>query len=102
MEVAVRLGRERFVLSVDLEYHSRHWSLAAAHHDVHRRHRGNNLPIALVSDSDTGRFLVWDRLEIYLDEVGSFPNAQFDDQVDAFADALNESALGSTFTLYKV
>ncbi|RWF78422.1 MAG: hypothetical protein EOS26_05415 [Mesorhizobium sp.] len=60
------------------------------------------MPIALVSDSATGRFLVWDRLEIYLDEVGSFPNAQFDDQVDAFADALNELALGSTFTLDKV
>jgi len=35
----------------------------------------------------------------FLDEVCSFPNAQFDDQVDAFADALNELALGSTFTL---
>jgi predicted phage terminase large subunit-like protein len=37
--------------------------------------------------------------EAFLDEVCSFPNAQFDDQVDAFADALNELALGSTFTL---
>jgi predicted phage terminase large subunit-like protein len=37
--------------------------------------------------------------ETFLDEVCSFPNAQFDDQVDAFADALNELALGSTFTL---
>jgi predicted phage terminase large subunit-like protein len=35
----------------------------------------------------------------FLDEVCSFPNAAFDDQVDAFADALNELALGSTFTL---
>jgi predicted phage terminase large subunit-like protein len=34
----------------------------------------------------------------FLDEVCSFPNGQFDDQVDAFADALNELALGSTFT----
>jgi phage terminase large subunit-like protein len=34
----------------------------------------------------------------FLDEVSSFPNAQFDDQVDAFAYALNELALGSTFT----
>jgi predicted phage terminase large subunit-like protein len=32
--------------------------------------------------------------EAFLDEVCSFPNAQFDDQVDAFADALNELALG--------
>lgn len=37
--------------------------------------------------------------EAFLDEVCSFPNAQFDDQVDAFADALNELALGSTYTL---
>ncbi|TCS28191.1 putative phage terminase large subunit-like protein [Aminobacter aminovorans] len=37
--------------------------------------------------------------EAFLDEVCSFPNAQFDDQLDAFADALNELALGSTFTL---
>ncbi|MGN6537714.1 MAG: phage terminase large subunit [Mesorhizobium sp.] len=31
--------------------------------------------------------------ETFLDEVCSFPNAQHDDQVDAFADALNELAL---------
>lgn len=40
--------------------------------------------------------------DTFLDEVCSFPNAQFDDQVDAFADALNELALGSTFTLANV
>ena len=34
----------------------------------------------------------------FLDEVCSFPSGQFDDQVDAFADALNELALGSSFT----
>ncbi|MDR7035262.1 phage terminase large subunit [Mesorhizobium sp. BE184] len=38
----------------------------------------------------------------FLDEVCSFPNAQHDDQVDAFADALNELALGSTYTLDNV
>lgn len=32
--------------------------------------------------------------EAFLDEVCMFPNGQFDDQVDAFADALNELALG--------
>lgn len=37
--------------------------------------------------------------EIFLDEVSAFPNATFDDQVDAFADALNELALGSTYSL---
>lgn len=31
--------------------------------------------------------------DTFLDEVCSFPNAQHDDQVDAFADALNELAL---------
>lgn len=31
--------------------------------------------------------------DTFLDEVCSFPNAMFDDQVDAFADALNELAL---------
>jgi predicted phage terminase large subunit-like protein len=31
--------------------------------------------------------------DAFLDEVCSFPNAQHDDQVDAFADALNELAL---------
>lgn len=38
----------------------------------------------------------------FLDEVCSFPNAQHDDQVDAFADALNELALGSSYTLENV
>lgn len=33
-------------------------------------------------------------VEAFLDEVCAFPNAMFDDQVDAFADALNELALG--------
>jgi predicted phage terminase large subunit-like protein len=40
--------------------------------------------------------------DAFLDEVCSFPNAQHDDQVDAFADALNELALGSTYTLDNV
>lgn len=40
--------------------------------------------------------------DIFLDEVCSFPNAPNDDQVDAFADALNELALGSSYTLANV
>lgn len=40
--------------------------------------------------------------EAFLDEVCSFPNGAHDDQVDAFADALNELALGSQFTLDNV
>ncbi|WP_366509656.1 hypothetical protein [Mesorhizobium sp.] len=39
--------------------------------------------------------------ETSLDEVCSFANGH-DDQVDASPDALNELALGSTFTLDKV
>ena len=35
--------------------------------------------------------------EAFLDEICTFPNGQFDDQVDAFADALNELALGDGF-----
>jgi predicted phage terminase large subunit-like protein len=38
----------------------------------------------------------------FLDEVCTFPSGQFDDQVDAFADALNELALGSSYTLANV
>jgi predicted phage terminase large subunit-like protein len=36
--------------------------------------------------------------EAFLDEVCGFPNVMFDDQVDAFADALNELALGSSYS----
>lgn len=37
--------------------------------------------------------------DVFLNEICSFPNAQFDDQVDALADALNELALGSSYSL---
>lgn len=40
--------------------------------------------------------------DTFLSEVCSFPNAQHDDQVDAFADALNELALGSNYSLANV
>lgn len=40
--------------------------------------------------------------ETFLDEVCSFPNASFDDQVDAFADALNELALGYRYGMLEV
>ena len=36
--------------------------------------------------------------DVFLSEVCSFPNSAFDDQVDAFADALNELALGSNYS----
>jgi predicted phage terminase large subunit-like protein len=41
-------------------------------------------------------------IEPFLDEVCLFPGGTFDDQVDGFADALNELALGSTYTLANV
>ena len=37
--------------------------------------------------------------EAFLDELCGFPAGAHDDQVDAFADALNELALGSSYTL---
>jgi predicted phage terminase large subunit-like protein len=36
--------------------------------------------------------------EAFLNEVCTFPNGTFDDQLDAFADALNELALGSSYS----
>lgn len=36
--------------------------------------------------------------DAFLDEVSGFPTGMFDDQVDAFADALNELALGSSYS----
>jgi predicted phage terminase large subunit-like protein len=35
--------------------------------------------------------------DTFLSEICSFPNGTFDDQLDAFADALNELALGSSY-----
>lgn len=35
--------------------------------------------------------------DTFLSEVCAFPNASFDDQVDAFSDALNELALGTSY-----
>lgn len=40
--------------------------------------------------------------EVFLDELCTFPSGTHDDQVDAFADALNELALGSTYTLANI
>jgi predicted phage terminase large subunit-like protein len=36
--------------------------------------------------------------EAFLNEICAFPNGTFDDQLDAFADALNELALGSSYS----
>jgi predicted phage terminase large subunit-like protein len=59
-------------------------------------------PASAQAEAGNVKLLRGDWNKPFLDEVCSFPNAQFDDQVDAFADALNELALGSTFTLANV
>jgi predicted phage terminase large subunit-like protein len=41
-------------------------------------------------------------IEPFLDEICAFPGGVNDDRVDAFADALNELALGSSYTLENV
>jgi predicted phage terminase large subunit-like protein len=56
-------------------------------------------PASAQSEAGNVRLIRGPWNDTFLDEVCSFPNAQHDDQVDAFADALNELALGSTFTL---
>ena len=55
-------------------------------------------PASAQAEAGNVKLLRGDWNEAFLDEVCTFPNAQFDDQVDAFADALNELALGSSFS----
>ncbi|MFT4184429.1 MAG: phage terminase large subunit [Rhizobium sp.] len=55
-------------------------------------------PASAQAEAGNIRLLRGDWNEAFLDEICAFPNAQFDDQVDAFADALNELALGSSFS----
>jgi len=55
-------------------------------------------PASAQAEAGNVKLLRGDWNEAFLDEVCAFPNAQFDDQVDAFADALNELALGSSFS----
>jgi predicted phage terminase large subunit-like protein len=52
-------------------------------------------PASAQAEAGNVKLLRGDWNQAFLDEVCSFPNAQFDDQVDAFADALNELALNS-------
>lgn len=59
-------------------------------------------PAAAQTEAGNVKLLRGSWNEVFLDEVCSFPNAAFDDQVDAFADALNELALGSSYTLDNV
>ncbi len=55
-------------------------------------------PASAQAEAGNVKLLRGDWNETFLDEVCAFPNAQFDDQVDAFADALNELALSSSFS----
>lgn len=55
-------------------------------------------PAAAQAEAGNVKLLRGEWNEAFLDEVCSFPNAQFDDQIDAFADALNELALGKSYT----
>ncbi|HEX8047439.1 phage terminase large subunit, partial [Rhizobium sp.] len=55
-------------------------------------------PASAQAEAGNVKLLRGDWNEVFLDEICGFPNAQFDDQVDAFADALNELALGSSFS----
>ncbi|WP_174071713.1 phage terminase large subunit [Rhizobium rhizogenes] len=55
-------------------------------------------PASAQAEAGNVKLLRGDWNEAFLDEICAFPNAQFDDQVDAFADALNELALNSSFS----
>jgi predicted phage terminase large subunit-like protein len=59
-------------------------------------------PASAQAEAGNVKLVRGDWNDAFLDEVCSFPNAQHDDQVDAFADALNELALGSTYTLENI
>ncbi|MDK4701104.1 MULTISPECIES: phage terminase large subunit [unclassified Rhizobium] len=55
-------------------------------------------PASAQAEAGNVKLLRGDWNEAFLDEICAFPNGQFDDQVDAFADALNELALSSSFS----
>ncbi|HEY0122397.1 MAG TPA: phage terminase large subunit [Rhizobium sp.] len=55
-------------------------------------------PASAQAEAGNVKLVRGDWNEAFLDEICAFPNAQFDDQVDAFADALNELALSSSFS----
>lgn len=59
-------------------------------------------PASAQAEAGNVKLVRGDWNDAFLDEVCTFPNGQHDDQVDAFADALNELALGSTYTLANV
>ncbi len=54
-------------------------------------------PAAAQAQAGNVRLVAGDWTEAFLDEICVFPASAFDDQVDAFADAINELALGSSY-----
>ncbi|MFD2500820.1 phage terminase large subunit [Rhizorhabdus histidinilytica] len=56
-------------------------------------------PASAQAEAGNVKLLRGDWNEAFLDEVCAFPNAAHDDQVDAFADALNELALGGSYNI---
>lgn len=59
-------------------------------------------PAAAQAEAGNVRLLRGPWNEAFMDELCTFPAGAHDDQVDAFADALNELALGSRYTLANV
>jgi predicted phage terminase large subunit-like protein len=59
-------------------------------------------PAAAQAEAGNVKLLRGSWNDAFLDEVCTFPNGQFDDQVDAFADALNQLALGYTYGMLSV
>ncbi|WP_209047578.1 phage terminase large subunit [Rhizorhabdus histidinilytica] len=56
-------------------------------------------PASAQAEAGNVKLLRGDWNEAFLDEICAFPNAVHDDQVDAFADALNELALGGSYNI---
>lgn len=54
-------------------------------------------PAAAQAEAGNVKLVAGPWVEAFLDEICNFPVGAHDDQVDAFADALNELALGSTY-----
>lgn len=59
-------------------------------------------PAAAQAEAGNVRLLRGEWNEAFMDELCTFPAGAHDDQVDAFADAVNELALGSRYSLANV
>ena len=59
-------------------------------------------PAAAQAEAGNVKLLRGEWNEAFMDELCTFPAGAHDDQVDAFADALNELALSSSYSLANV